>query len=277
MSPAQPAIVIPVFNALAAVRSCLDSVRRTAPDARVVVIDDASTDPGVQALLQTWCAGSPRCSLIRHSDNAGFVRSVNEGIRMTDGDVVLLNSDTIVTPGWLDALARCLASDPAIASATPWSNNGEIVSFPEFCVANPVPAEPERLARAAAASKFRDYPDLPTAVGFCMGISRRAIEQVGAFDADAFGLGYGEENDFSLRAAAAGLRNVLCDDAYVAHLGGQSFGPLGLQPDQHSMQRLLARHPGYLELVQGFIEADPLAPRRAAMARALASAARRVG
>jgi hypothetical protein len=75
-------------------------------------------------------------------------------------------------------------------------------------------------------------------------------------------MGYGEENDFSMRAQTAGMRNVLCDDVYVVHLGGRSFGPLGLRPDETSMQNLLALHPSYLELVQEFIAADPLAQRR---------------
>ena len=95
-----------------------------------------------------------------------------------------------------------------------------------------------------------------------MAISRRAIEQLGLFDEIAFGRGYGEENDFSMRAVAAGMKNVLCDNAYVAHHGGSSFTPLGLQPDQDSMQRLLGKHPGYLALVEDFIQSDPLSRHR---------------
>jgi len=58
------------------------------------------------------------------------------------------------------------------------------------------------------------------------------------------------------------MRNVLCDDAYVVHHGGASFGPLGLKPDDESMQRLLAKHPEYLKKVMEFIKTDPLALRR---------------
>ena len=58
------------------------------------------------------------------------------------------------------------------------------------------------------------------------------------------------------------MRNVLCDDAYVVHHGGASFGPLGLKPDENSMSRLLARHPDYLRKVSEFIETDPLQARR---------------
>jgi hypothetical protein len=54
----------------------------------------------------------------------------------------------------------------------------------------------------------------------------------------------------------------VCDNAYVAHHGGASFGPLGLKPDENSMQRLLAKHPDYMDKVSEFIRSDPLAARR---------------
>jgi hypothetical protein len=110
-----------------------------------------------------------------------------------------------------------------------------------------------------------------------MAIARRAIDRIGLFDEALFGRGYGEENDFSMRAREAGLRNVLCDDVYVAHIGGRSFGPLGLKPDAGSMQRLLSRHPDYLELVQDFIAKDPLAVRRREILDALDRAGVRLG
>ena len=128
-----------------------------------------------------------------------------------------------------------------------------------------MPGDLVSVAGAVGAAGEASYPGLPTAVGFCMAISRRAIERIGRFDEATFGRGYGEENDFCLRAIAAGMRNVLCDDVYVAHVGGRSFGPLGLRPNDDSMQRLLARHPDYLERVRAFIAADPLADRRGAV------------
>jgi GT2 family glycosyltransferase len=176
--------------------------------------------------------------------------------------VVLLNSDTEVAGGWLRRLADCLESDSSIATATPWSNNGEIVSIPEFCTVNNVPQAADAVAAVIANCGNPQYPEIPTAVGFCMAISLRAIKIVGLFDEATFGRGYGEENDFCQRAEQAGLRNVLCDDAYVVHHGGASFGPLGLKPDEESMQRLLAKHPDYHRRVSEFIREDPLAPRR---------------
>jgi len=259
-----PMIIVPVFNALEKLEACLDSISRTIPpDTRVLLIDDASTDTGVQPLLRSWVdEAKPVRRLLVHQVNRGFVATANHGMRMADTDVVLLNSDTEVTGDWLQNLGDCLDSDISIATATPWSNNGEIVSIPEFCVSNPVPPNPDVIAATIKSCGQPSYPEMPTAVGFCMAISLRAIKMIGLFDEATFGRGYGEENDFCQRAEQAGLRNVLCDDTYVVHHGGASFGPLGLRPDEESMQRLLAKHPDYLRKVSQFIKTDPLEPRR---------------
>ena len=259
-----PLIIVPVFNALEHLEACLESIERTVPaDTRMLLIDDASTDLRIQPLLQSFAdRAEPYRRLIKHDQNRGFVATANHGMRLANTDLVLLNSDTEVSSGWLDQLADCLASDPSIATATPWSNNGEIVSMPNFCAANPVPANLDATASVIAACGQPGYPEMPTAVGFCMAISLRAINKVGLFDEATFGRGYGEENDFCQRAEQAGFRNVLCDNAYVVHHGGASFGPLGLKPDEKSMQRLLAKHPDYHRIVSEFIRTDPFAPRR---------------
>jgi GT2 family glycosyltransferase len=259
-----PTVIVPVFNARELLEACLDSIARTVPaDARVLVIDDASSDLRVKPLLQSWVDQAKPCrQLVLQAENRGFVATANHGMRLAGGDVVLLNSDTEVTTGWLQNLAACLGSDESIATATPWSNNGEIVSIPGFCQVNPVPEDADAVAAGIKSCADPLYPDMPTAVGFCMAISKRAIDRIGLFDEAAFGRGYGEENDFCQRAGQAGMRNVLCDDTYVVHHGGASFGPLGLKPNETSMQRLLAKHPGYLDEVMKFIEADPLATRR---------------
>jgi GT2 family glycosyltransferase len=185
--------------------------------------------------------------------------------------VVLLNSDTVTSAGWLERLLACAASDPRIATATPWSNNAEICSFPDFCQSAPLPADIDALAEAAAAEHAPVYPELPTGVGFCMFVRRAAIDQLGDFDRATFGRGYGEENDFCLRAAAHGWRNVLCDTAYVGHQGGASFSLQGHHPGGENLARLNARYPEYNARVADFILRDPLRPLRERLAQRLAS------
>lgn len=257
------AIVVPVFNAIDDLRACIDSVRAHTPKGtyRLILIDDASSDERVAAFFGELAElDDPDLELLRNHQNLGFVATTNRGMALfADLDVLLLNSDTLVTSSWLDRMQRCAASDRRIGTITPFSNNAEICSFPLFCRDNPLSDLPplDRIAAAFAARK-PIYPDIPTAVGFCMYIRRSLLSAIGNFDAETFGKGYGEENDFCMRAAAAGFRNVLCDDAFVAHTGGRSFNEQKRALMQENGRRLLARYPHYAELVQQFIAVDPL-------------------
>jgi GT2 family glycosyltransferase len=265
---------VPIHNAAKDLDACLESVVRHAPSgAEVLLIDDASDQSRVGEVIARWVARpGPRWTVLRNEHNLGFVATANIGIGRFERDVVLLNSDTLVTAGWLEGLRDCLASDASIATATPWTNNGEIASLPGFCRNNRVPRDIDAVARIVRRCGGREYPELPTAVGFCMAVSRTSIERIGRFDEQAFGLGYGEENDFSRRAVAAGMRNVLCTDVYVAHVGGRSFRPRGLRPDEAAMQRLTAKHPDYPTIVGEFIDADPLGGVRARIIDAVSAA-----
>ncbi|MGH8850471.1 MAG: glycosyltransferase, partial [Casimicrobiaceae bacterium] len=260
-------IVVPVYNAADDLERCIDSVlAQTQGDYRLIVIDDASPEPGVRAYFARLEARRlPQLALLANERNMGFTQNANRGMRTAraGADVVLLNSDTVVTRGWLESLARCAASDATIGTITPFSNNAEICSLPLFCENNrwPPGRDPATMVRALERAAVPTYPDLPTGVGFCLYIRRALIDAIGVFD-PVFGLGYGEENDFCMRAAAAGFRNVLCEDAFVLHLGGSSFGAKRGDLAERNMRILLDRHPAYLDRVHAYIAADPLRPLR---------------
>jgi O-antigen biosynthesis protein len=260
-------IVVPVYNAASDLTRCIESVlTHTRGDYRLMLIDDASTEGAVDAYFSELKARAlPFVQLLRNASNLGFTMTANRGIQAgrRHADVVLLNSDTIVSRGWLDKLFLCAHSDPTIGTVTPFSNNAEICSLPRFCENNPwLPdTDPEPMVRALEQAAVPTYPDLPTGVGFCLYLRRSLIDTIGDFD-PVFGLGYGEENDLCLRAAAAGFRNVLCDDAFVAHVGGSSFGDKRRELAQRNMQILLDRHPKYLDMVRDYIALDPLRPLR---------------
>ena len=120
---------------------------------------------------------------------------------------MLLNSDTQVTAGWLDKLAAAAASAPDVATVTPFSNNATICSLPRFLAENTLPAgyDVDTLRRPRRAGRRASYPRLPTGVGVCLYVRRAALAPSAA-RRGAFGLGYGEEIDFCLRASAAGYR-----------------------------------------------------------------------
>jgi len=263
-------VVIPVYDACDDLVACIASVREHTERYRLILIDDGSPDPRIGALFERIAAERrDGVVLLRNARNLGFVATANRGMAHGQDDVVLLNSDTLVTPHWLDRLRRCAQSDARIGTITPFSNNAEICSFPRFCENNAPPADPSRVAAAMALAAVPVYPELPTAVGFCMYIRRRVIETIGVFD-PAFGRGYGEENDFSMRARGAGFRNVLCDDAFVVHLGARSFGVTMPARVEENVAKVVARHPDYLIRVREFIAKDPLAPIRSMAASQLA-------
>ena len=245
-------IVVPVYNAAADLARCVDSVlEHSTGDWRLLLIDDASPDPAIRAYFSELRARRLlRVTLLANEKNIGFTLTANRGFAEArrEADILLLNSDTLVTRGWLDRLSRCAASDVRIGTITPFSNNAEICSLPRFCANNPWPPgkDPESLVAALERAAVPTYPDLPTGVGFCLYIRRVLLDAIGGFD-PAFGLGYGEENDFCLRGARAGYRNVLCEDAFVLHLGGSSFGAKRANLAERNMALLLER--GALRLV----------------------------
>ena len=264
---AEPAIdvVVPVYNAVGDLERCVDSVLAHADRPyRLVLIDDASPDPAIAAYFDALARrGLPQVVLLRNRRNRGFPRTANRGMRLSRADVVLLNSDTVVTRRWLSALARCAGSSSAIGTVTPFSNNAEICSFPRFCVdSDPGTSDDaERIRAALAQSAVPTYPALPTGVGFCLYVKREVIDAIGVFD-PAYGQGYGEENDFCMRALAAGYRSVLCDDAYVVHAGGRSFEGQKRELGARNLALLLEHHPHYAKMVEEFIGRDPIRPLR---------------
>ena len=266
-------IIIPIYNAYADVLRCLDSVLRLTPaHARIVLIDDASTDPRIAPYLaQVQIQHADRVVYLQNLHNLGFVQTVNRGMALSQHDVVLLNSDTEVTPVWLDRLVACADADPNTATVTPFSNNAEICAYPVFCSNTQVgDLDLTALCQSMAQAHDGSYPEIPTAVGFCMLIRRKALDAVGLFDTVRFGRGYGEENEFCCRASAAGFKHWLCSDALVVHHGGRSFLGDTSELKQRHLAELLQLYPDYNERIAQFVAADPIAPYRQRIQDALA-------
>jgi glycosyltransferase involved in cell wall biosynthesis len=176
-----------------------------------------------------------------------------------------LNSDTLTPPGWLRRLRDAAYSAPEIGTATPLSNDATIVSYPAVDATNAIPQldETRRLDALAQQANADSVVDIPTAVGFCMYIKRDCVNATGLFREDLFAQGYGEENDFCLRARHLGWRHVAVPGVFVAHVGGQSFGSAKRYLIERNLGILNRLHPGYDELIRDFQDRDPMAePRR---------------
>ncbi len=267
-APAKVVVIIPVYKGYDETMCCLFSVliaRNDTPYA-LLVINDASPDHKLATKLESLAAIG--CfELITHTQNQGFVKSVNEGMQhaaYAACDVVLLNADTQVYDGWLDRMHAALYRHPRTASVTPFSNNGELVSYPRIFHGNVAALEVSyaTLDALAATANAGQSPELPTAVGFCMLMRREALTQIGWFDEDTFGRGYGEENDWCLRAADLGFRHVLAADIFVRHTGAVSFEGSKRRELRRSLKRLNMKHPHYRTLVRAFRDEDPLKPLR---------------
>ncbi len=237
-----PVVVIPVYNAYEDVVECIESILTTTPSrVPILVIDDASTDERVPYVL-SQLSQDGRFLYVRKSTNSGFVGTVNLAFAWSaPRDVIVVNSDVVVPREWLERLraaAYCLST---VATATPLTNRGTIVSVPyrnqPIERLTGVGEDVNEIDSRVRAHSLRLYPFIPTAVGHCVYFRRSALDVVGYFD-EAFAPGYGEEVDFSQRAVMAGFYHVVADDLFVYHKGARSFDP----EQKQAVQRIRDSH-----------------------------------
>ena len=272
-------VVIPVYGSHDRFVECIRSVLAHTPLAvPVLVVDDASPDERSTEFLvrldeQNALAHIVYC--VKHKENRGFVATANEAFERCDpADVIVLNSDCIVTPGWLEAM-RSASEDSLVATVSVFTNNGTILSLPDRN--RPAPALPQSLALDTLAGAIRDgslrlRPRIPTAIGHCFLVTRRALDLVGPFD-ETFSPGYGEEVDFSQRCVIRGLQHVVADDTFVQHAGSASFSLTeGREALQSTHDRIIdTRYPYYGSWVSrvSTSRSDPVAYAIDAASRAL--------
>ncbi len=263
-------VVIPVYNAPAALEDCLRSVvSHTSSAYEIIVIDDASTDPMVAEVLASY-EGVAGIRLLRNAENRGFTATVNRGMGDCRGDVILLNSDTRVPPRWVERLRLAAYSDGRVGSVTAVADNAGAFSVPELSD-NILPPgwDVTDASRAIARRVTSRWVNTPTANGFCCYLKRAAIVDVGLFDATSFPRGYGEENDWSLRASAAGWSHLVAVDVYVQHVRSASFGPEREALAAEGGRTLAEKHPGYQRAFDEFVGSEAMRAAREEIREAL--------
>jgi len=239
---------VPVYGAPDELRECLVSLVAHAPEVCTVwVLDDASPGDRVAAVVADF-ASAPGFHYVRRTENLGFVANCNAGIAAalpSGDDILLLNSDTRITAGAIEELAKVLHLHEKHGCATPRSNNATVYSVPVF----------ERFEPEASFQLWRQlrplYPRfqvMPTAVGFAMLIRNEVLAHFGSFD-EIYSPGYNEENDLVCRMNRHGYSAVMANYAFVYHFEGASFGGRRKKLEQGNRVILDGRYPEYSRVV----------------------------
>ena len=258
-------IVIPVFGALREVLICINSVlcSRNYSEFQLIVINDhGPVDNEYTVFLEAL--GSRGLFLYSKNDsNLGFVATANLGILRCKGDVLLLNSDTILPDAFIDRMVLALNLDETVASLSPLSNNATILSYPAINTLNSIASLEEFRAIDRAFEECDGASvELPVTVGYCMLIRRAALNDVGLFDEALFGIGYGEECDWCMRARYRGWKHRSVSNLFVYHQGSLSFSDRTLTRQKLAAAALAHKHPQYFPLVGEYCRADRLFPVR---------------
>lgn len=265
----QVSIVIPVYNKIAYTLACLKSLATHAGTAsfEVIVVDDCSSDDTPERL-----ADVDGVRTIRNGENLGFVGSCNAGAAAARGEFVLfLNNDTVVTPGWLEALLRCFAEEPDAGLV------GAKLVYPDG-----------RLQEAGGIvfrdgsgwnyGRFEDPADprynFRREADYCSGAAillRRAVfESLGGFDR-RYAPAYYEDTDLAFAVRAAGLKVYYEPRSTVIHFEGITSGTdtsSGTKRYQVvNREKFLAKWNSALALQPQPIDDAALAPRAATFRR----------
>lgn len=222
-------IIIPVWNQPALTKDCIESIfKYTGGGYRIIAIDNASSAE-TKNYLQGLKAEKPGVAeVIRNEENLGFVKAVNQGIAASKAPYLcILNNDTLVTKDWLEEMIAVAESAGDIGIVNPSSNNlGQ----------KPANGEPLELYAEKMAKEKGNSIELGAAIGFCMLIKRKLINEIGAFD-EIYGMGNFDDTDFSRRAVRAGYRCVRACGAYVYHRENASFNKVKTFEDDFKRNR----------------------------------------
>ncbi len=249
-------IVIVSFNAADDLSRCLQSLHDAPPNTGhdIVVVDNGSTDGSVEAARRF-----AQVRVIEAGSNGGFARANNIGIRESRGEqLLLLNSDTIVPPGAVDALVAALQRDPSVAIVGPRLVDGSgraELSFGRMI--GPLNEwRQKRLAasrRVDAMTRRAQYPDWVS--GACLLVRRADAEAVGGLDERFFM--YTEDVDFCAAVRRRGRRILFFPEVEVIHLRGRSAAavPAATRSAYHRSRVAFYRkhHPGWVPLLRLYL------------------------
>ena len=221
-----------VYNSPRETLDCIQSVIATRGlRDRLIIVNDAS-GPETAEMLRAFAAAHERVVLINHETNQGYTRSANDVLRASVNPyTILLNSDTVMPPGTVSRLVACGESFPQLGILGPLSNAAGWQSVPRLhapgggFLVNEIPPglTITDMSRLCAQASNGVVPFVQLVNGFCFAVKRSVIDSIGYLDEQAFPIGYGEEDDYCLRAGNAGFICGIATDAYVYHVKSVTF------------------------------------------------------
>ena len=217
-------IIVVAFNNCALTKLCIDSLlgNATWPRSEIIVVDNASSDE-TRVYLRYLARSEPSVKVILNSENRGFAAANNQGLAIARGEyLVLLNNDTVVPRGWLEPLMKALR-DPLVGLVGPVTNfvGNEAKIDVEYAGLEGM----AEFARAWMSAHAGESFDISMLAMFCVAMRRDTFDRVGLLD-ESFGIGMFEDDDYSRRIQAAGLRTVCTKASFVHHFGQASFKKL---------------------------------------------------
>ena len=182
-------IIIPIYNAADDLELCLESIYKHTDleRNRLVLINDNSPDPRIKEILGKQTGKN--IIVIHNEKNQGFSANINLGMAQSENnDVLLLNSDTVVTDRWIEKILDCAYSRDEIGTVTPLSNNATLCSVPVPFEENRLPdgVSVDEMGRIVESCSMRLYPEISVGHGFCLFIKRKVIDDIGNFDVKTF-------------------------------------------------------------------------------------------
>jgi GT2 family glycosyltransferase len=227
-SPHSISIILPVYNALPFAKMCVESLYSSRNNAtfQLVVVNNGSA-PDVAEWLRTESGRHENFRVMHFDQPLGFSGAANRGVEATQGDYfVLLNSDTIVTDGWMDALLEVLDSNAQAAVVSPVTNKAGSFRQIDHQAESLLPQQAAAYA-SSIANRREVLWEAQRLVFFCVMIRRSAWDGLGGLDA-RYGAGYFEDDDFCLRARLAGYRLAIALNSFVFHHDRTTINANGL-------------------------------------------------
>jgi len=222
-------VIVPTRDTLEYTRQCVEALlEHTDPRHEIILVDNASSDGTVEWLGQL-CAREERCRVVYNQENLGFAGACNIGLAWAHGAyMVLLQSDVVVTAGWLEKLIACADAHPQAGVVGPVTNSiTGVQKLPKVGYDERTLDDLDLFARMhGEAVAGQDEPAL-WVVGFCMLIKRDVLTRIGGLD-ERYGLGTFEDTDYCLRNFLAGYQTLIATDCFVHHHGGRSFAAAGI-------------------------------------------------